>query len=189
MNLKSLFVAFLKFTLQFFLLHLCDFLRFNQKFSKARRINLESLKNFLDEAKIKRGEVLPLEVEAQVDNGATSVVFPKDVAERLNLAVARKTWVKYANQTFSFPKRKSSIIKKRRGIYSIEKREQKEVVRGLVIEILGRSTICEAIVEPERKTALVGQFVLEVLDLWIDSKNGKLIPNPESPDMPLLDEI
>jgi predicted aspartyl protease len=123
--------------------------------------------NFLDEEKIKRGEVLPIEVEAQVDNGATSVVLPKDIAERLNLPVARKTWVKYAN----------------------EKRERKDVVRGLVIELLGRSTICEAIVEPERNTALVGQFVLEMLDLWIDSKNGELIPNPESPDMPLLDEI
>lgn len=123
--------------------------------------------NFLDEEKIKRGDVLPIEVEAQVDNGATSVVLPKDIAEKLNLPVARKTWVRYAN----------------------EKREKKDVVRGLVIEVLGRSTLCEAIIEPKRKTPLVGQFVLEMLDLWIDSKSGKLIPNPESPDIPLLDEI
>ncbi|MDI6641450.1 MAG: hypothetical protein QME68_03955 [Elusimicrobiota bacterium] len=38
-------------------------------------------------------------------------------------------------------------------------------------------------------TPLLGQIVLEDLDIWIDSKNGKLMPNPESPDMPMLDEL
>lgn len=41
----------------------------------------------------------------------------------------------------------------------------------------------------KEKQVLVGQFVLEMLDLWMDSKNGRVIPNPESPDMPILEAI
>jgi clan AA aspartic protease len=123
--------------------------------------------NFLDEEKIKEGRLKPVEVEAQVDNGATTVVLPKDLADKLNLPVVRRTKVRYADERIG----------------------EREVVRGLVVEIQERSTICEAVVEPKRKTALIGQFVLEVLDLWIDAKRNRLIPNPESPDIPLIDEL
>lgn len=122
--------------------------------------------NFLDEERVKNHEILPIEVDAQIDNGATAaVILPKEIVDKLKLSVRRQTWVKYANET----------------------REKKDVVGGLVIEIMGRSITCDAIVEPKRKGVLVGQFALEILDLWIDSKNGKLMPNPESPDGPLLE--
>jgi hypothetical protein len=65
---------------------------------------------------------------------------------------------------------------------------KREIVGGLAIEVLGRVEHCTAIVEPKRGTPLIGQILLESIDLWIDSKNGRLVPNPESPGMPLLDE-
>jgi hypothetical protein len=37
----------------------------------------------------------------------------------------------------------------------------------------------------QRDTPLVGMEVLEALDLWVDTQNGKLMTNPESPDMPI----
>lgn len=121
--------------------------------------------NFLDEDKIKRGEILPLEVSAQIDNGATGVVIPEKLAQELNLKRNGRTKVKYANESI----------------------EEKDVVLGLRIEIMGRNTECTAVVEPKRTTPLIGKIILEGLDLWIDSKNGRLIPNPESPDAPLME--
>jgi len=127
-----------------------------------------SVWNIFDEEKIEKGEMLPLEVEAQIDNGATAgVILTSAIARDLHLKPLRKTKVRYADMRIA----------------------ERDVVGGLAMEILGRVEQCSAVVEPERTTVLVGQFILETLDLWIDSKNGKLIPNPESPDMPLLDEI
>ena len=123
--------------------------------------------NIFDEEKIEQGKIFPLEVEAQVDNGAVRVILPSKIVEKLRLRPLGKTKVRYADM----------------------REAERDTVHGLVIEILGRRTDCSAIIEPNRTVPLIGQIVLEDLDLWIDSKNGKLIPNPESPDMPLLDEI
>lgn len=123
--------------------------------------------NIFDEEKIERNEMLPLEVDVQVDNRAVRVILPQSIVEELKLKYLGKTKVRYADMRIA----------------------EKDVVHGLVIKILDRICTCDAIVEPKRETPLIGQIVLEDLDLWIDSKNGKLIPNPESPDMPLLDEI
>ena len=123
--------------------------------------------NALDEVKVRQRKVVPIEVEAQVDNGATTTVLPVSVAEELKLIKTGTTRVKYAD----------------------ERVEEREVAMGLRVEIMGRDTVCRAILEPKRTKPLLGQIVLEDLDLWIDSKNGELKPNPESPDMPLLEEI
>lgn len=121
--------------------------------------------NVLDEERVKSGEIQPLNVECQIDNGATTVVLPEGVASQLGLMKNGKTKVRYAD----------------------ERIEEREVVIGLRIRLMGRDTVCRAVVEPNRKIPLVGQIVLEDLDLWIDSKAGRLVPNPESPDSPLLD--
>lgn len=123
--------------------------------------------NVMDEDKVERGEVEPLEIEVQIDNGATTTVITQEVVEKLNLKKTGKTRVRYAD----------------------ERRAEREIVMGLRIAIMGRDSECRAILEPKRKMPLIGQIILEDLDLWIDSKNGRLIPNPESPDMPLLDEL
>jgi predicted aspartyl protease len=123
--------------------------------------------NIMDEYKIEKGEKEPIEVESQIDNGTVRVVLPSKIAQELGLKPIGKTKVRYADMRIA----------------------ERELVGGLAVEILGRVEHCTAIVEPKRTTPLIGQIILESLDLWIDSKNGKLRPNPESPDMPLLDEI
>jgi len=123
--------------------------------------------NFRDQDKIKDGELNPIEVDAQVDKGATTVVLTPALARELNLERAGKVQVRYAN----------------------EKREMKEKVIGLALEIGGRIGVFNAIIEPERERPLIGQIVLEDLDFLIDSKSGTLIPNPASPDLPLLDAL
>jgi clan AA aspartic protease len=123
--------------------------------------------NVWEEEKIKEGKSLPLEVEVIVDTGATQVLLPADLVKRLRLKPSGKTRVKYADGRI----------------------EEKEVAFGLRIELLGRNTECRAIIEKEGVKPLIGQIVLEDTDLLVDCKTGKLIPNPASPDMPLLEEL
>jgi clan AA aspartic protease len=120
-----------------------------------------------DEEKVERGEEESLEIEAQIDDGATTPIITPQIVEILKLRKSEKTRVKYAN----------------------ERIEEREVAISLRISIMGRNTVCRAVIEPKRELPLLGQIVLEDLDLWRDSKNGRLVPNPESPDMPLLKEI
>jgi hypothetical protein len=53
--------------------------------------------------------------------------------------------------------------------------------------LAGRTGLFEILAEPVGATPLVGQVVLEILDLLIDSKGRKLIPNPLSPEMPMME--
>jgi len=122
--------------------------------------------NIFDEEKVRKGEISPLEVDALVDTGATLSVIPESIAQKLNLLrQEKKITVRYANG----------------------KKEEKEVAMGLIVEILNREGETKAIIEPQAVQVLIGQIVLEEMDLIPDPKNGKLIPRPESPNTPLID--
>lgn len=123
--------------------------------------------NILREEEIRSGREAPLEVEALIDSGATTAALPRDIVEKLGLPISGKTRARYADGRIS----------------------EKSVSVGLRVEIEGRDTVCRAIVEEEGTKPLLGQIVLEDLDLLVDCKNGRLMPNPESPDMPLLEQI
>ena len=123
--------------------------------------------NIFDGEKIEKGKMSPIEVESQIDSGAVRVVLPESLARKMKLQSRGKINVRYADMRVA----------------------EREIVGGLVLEIQGRLEDTTAIVEPDRKVPLIGQIVLEALDLWIDSRNGKLVPNPKSPDTPLLDEF
>lgn len=113
----------------------------------------------------KPAEVRQLEVEAVVDTGATMLVLPKDVVEKLGLVVLSEVTVTYANGA----------------------RERKKIAGGVVVTILGREASARCIVENAGSQILVGQLQLEEMDLVVDSKKGTLGPRPESPDMPLIE--
>jgi len=106
-----------------------------------------------------------IEVDALIDTGATMVVLPQDIVHKLGLKKFREIKVRYANN----------------------KVEVKPVYRAVVIEILGREGTFDVIGEEEGSQPLIGQVVLEVLDLVVDTKKRKLIPNPASPDTPMID--
>jgi len=57
------------------------------------------------------------------------------------------------------------------------------VTESVIIECLGRQTLVEALVVGDE--VLIGQVVLELLDLLPDCKNQRLIPNPANPDYPV----
>ncbi|MBI5167219.1 MAG: aspartyl protease family protein [candidate division NC10 bacterium] len=106
-----------------------------------------------------------VEVEAVIDTGATMLVLPQNLVDELGLRKIRDAKVKYANN----------------------KVEPKWVYGAVTIELKGRLGIFEALAEEAGSQPLVGQIVLEALDLVVDPRTKTLIPNPMSPEMPMVE--
>ncbi|MCD6081947.1 retroviral-like aspartic protease family protein [candidate division WOR-3 bacterium] len=106
-----------------------------------------------------------VEVEAVVDTDATMVVLPKDIVEALELRKVREVKVRYANN----------------------KVETKPIYGVVTIELKGRSANLDVLVEEKGSQPLIGQVLLELLDLVIEPKTRRLIPNPASPEMPMME--
>jgi predicted aspartyl protease len=105
------------------------------------------------------------EIESVVDTGATMLVLPADVIAELGLRKVRDVSVRYANN-----------VKQSKAIYGV-----------VTLEMLGRSGNFDVLEEEPGAKALVGQIVLEELDFVVDCKSRGVMPNPESPDVPLLE--
>ncbi len=89
-----------------------------------------------------------------VDSGATRLVLPEAVVKKLGLPVTQPVKVRYADR--------------RRGT--------RDAVKDVHVELQGRSGTFTAIVEPKRRTALVGAIVLEDLDFMVDCTSQQLVP-------------
>ena len=105
-----------------------------------------------------------VEVKAVIDTGATMLVLPRDIVEKLGLRKMREVKVRYANN----------------------KVETKPIYGVVNIELKGRSANLDVLVEEKGSQPLIGQVLLELLDLIVD-KTRKLIPNPASPEMPMME--
>jgi len=55
------------------------------------------------------------------------------------------------------------------------------------VEMCGRAGEFNVLAEPEGAQPLVGQIILEQLDLIVDPSTRKVIPNPRSPEMPMVE--
>jgi len=136
----------------------------------GRVMQVIKLVNSVDQANAAAGslaaaEIRSLEIEALVDTGATMLVLPADVVQRLGVRVEGHRKVRYADgRVRSVP-----------------------WVSGVKIVILGRETVVTALVEGPGTTPLIGQIPLEELDLLVDPKSRELRVNPASPDAPLMD--
>jgi clan AA aspartic protease len=112
-------------------------------------------------------QVRTLEVEGLVDTGATLLVIPEELAAFLGLPDVGKRPIKLADGRIrNFP-----------------------VVGDLRIEILGRDMSTDAVVMPIGTTILIGQVVLETLDLVVDPKSRDVLVNPAHPDGPLAEAL
>ena len=120
----------------------------------------------MDKALARRGQ-LPADkirtyvADAMVDTGAVRSVIPAHVMEKLGVQERARRVAEYADG------RKESVA----------------VTEAIIINILGRDTLEEALVLGDE--VLIGQTVLEKLDLHADCANRRLIPNPAHPDQPV----
>ena len=124
------------------------------------------LANAADEALERRGQlstdkVRIYEADALVDTGAVSLVLPVYVKQQLGLMPVDQRLVEYADG------RKDPV----------------DVTEAVTITINGRKTLDEALVLGDE--VLIGQTVLEKMDLHVDSLNHRLVPNPAHPDAPV----
>jgi predicted aspartyl protease len=99
-------------------------------------------------------KVRQLTIDGLVDSGASRLVLPPKIAERLGLRRAGKVRVQYADG--------------RRAI--------RDKVEDVYLEIMGRHGTFSASIEPKRRTALIGAIVLEELDYLVDGANQRLVP-------------
>jgi clan AA aspartic protease len=126
-----------------------------------------TLTNAVDEALVRRGllsadSVRHYEADALVDSGAIRSVLPRHVVEQLGLAIVRTTRVTYAN----------------------DGAEDVDVSEVVGIDINGRRTTEETLVLGSE--VLIGQTVLESLDLLVDCANQRVVGNPAHPDQPII---
>ncbi len=121
------------------------------------------LTNAVDEALVQRGLLTPeqvrsYEADALVDTGAVRTVLPEGIATRLGLGTSGQEFVQYADG----------------------RTETVNVTGPVAVELEGRKTLDEALVLGDE--VLIGQTVLEKLDLLVDCQRQQLIPNPKHPD-------
>jgi clan AA aspartic protease len=124
------------------------------------------LTNAVDEALVRRGmlardQIRTYDADAVIDTGAVRVVLPPHVVARLGLEARGQRVAEYADG----------------------RKEAVSVTEPLVVEIEGRDTLEEALVVGDE--VLIGQTVLEKLDLYVDGQRRRLVPNPAHPDQPV----
>ena len=112
-----------------------------------------------DESTIRRTTV-----QGVVDTGAVMLVLPENVVSRLGLETQREVVVTCAD----------------------ERKEIRPVAGPVTIHIGNRFMNTDCVVGPPLSEPLIGQIVLEALDLIADCTNRTVTPRPESPDYPLL---
>jgi clan AA aspartic protease len=125
------------------------------------------LTNAVDDAMVRRGLLTPdkirsYEAEALVDTGAVRSVLPAYVVQLLGLAIVGKARATYANDAA----------------------EDIEVSEVVGIGLMGRRTTEEMLVLGSE--VLIGQTVLESLDLHVDCMNQRVTGNPAHPDQPII---
>lgn len=122
--------------------------------------------NAADRVLVRRGQLAPdrirrYEANGLVDTGAVRTVVPAQVAEALDLGIEGRTVVEYADG-------RQDVV---------------GVTEPVIVEVMGRETAEDALVLGDE--VLVGQTVLEKLDLFIDPVNRRVVPNPDHPDQPV----
>jgi len=127
---------------------------------------LVKLTNSMDEMLWRRGQlasdqVRRYEADAMVDTGAIRTVIPPHVLQALGLEIRGQRVAEYADG----------------------RHDTVGVTEPLVVEILGRDTLDEALVLGDE--VLIGQTVLEKLDLLADCTRQRVVPNPDHPDQPV----
>jgi predicted aspartyl protease len=127
------------------------------------------LENHDDRAAFKAGrlaekDIRAQELEAVVDTGAVMTLLPQDLVEALGLEIFGKAVVALADETrIELPK-----------------------AGTMTLTVAGRTMHTDCLVGPPGCEPLLGQLVMEELDLIADPAKRTLTVRPESPYLPTL---
>jgi hypothetical protein len=108
--------------------------------------------------KLPVSDMRAIEADALVDTGAVRSCVPQPLLDRLGLQAADHS-VEYANG----------------------QKEAVGVAYGILFDILDRRSSDDALVLGDE--VMIGQTLLEKMDLLVDCANRRLVPNPAHPDV------
>ena len=129
-------------------------------------IELENVRDreLAEDGELPAADIRRATIPAVADTGAIMLALPEDVVSQIGARPA------------------GSIV----ATYADGRRDEVPVAGPLIVRIGERWMSTECIVLPQGVDALVGQLVLERLDLVADCRAQTLHPRPESPDLPLM---
>lgn len=113
---------------------------------------------------IEKSAIRRYAMPAVVDTGSVMLGLPEDVVQRLGLDELEPVTVVYAD----------------------DRKGTRNVAGPVTLRVEGREMITECVVLPPASEALIGQIILERLDLIADCQQQRLHPRPESPLRPML---
>ena len=105
-------------------------------------------------------ELEEIDAKALVDSGAIDLCIPQHVANQLKLRPVEQREVTVADG----------------------RKEVVDYVGPVTVEVFGRRAFTGALVMGD--TVLLGAIPMEAMDLLIDPRGLRLIPNPENPNIP-----
>ncbi len=111
--------------------------------------------------KLSKKKVRRYEADALVDTGAVRSVIPQHVLDMLGVGVRGTRVAEYADG----------------------RQETVGITEPILFDIMGRDTADDALILGDE--VLIGQTILEKLDLLADCANRRLLPNPAHPDQPV----
>ena len=127
------------------------------------------LTNYLDlelkRLKLRRGKPRAVQTDALVDTGATRLYLKRSVIKALGLRKEGEVVSKTTNGT------------RRRAVYQAAR-----------LDLMGRHGAFQVVEIDDDVPNLLGQIPLEYLDLVVDPKGQKLMPNPEHGDKQMSEE-
>ncbi len=122
------------------------------------------MRNLLDRYRPEQDRGVDVECEAMVDSGATELALPAEIVEKLKLEPLGTV-----------------------GVYTADGGQHEYRVCGIVeLEVQGRTCHVRAIELPRGAEPLLGAVPLEEMDWHVSPPEKRLLPNPKSPDKPLL---
>ena len=126
-----------------------------------------TLENTWDRGVFRRGQgqeadIRRTSVDGMVDTGSVSLILAQEVVERLGLEEQGTAVLTYAD----------------------ERQDERAIAGPVTVQIGNRSMVTDCVVGPAQSEALIGQVVLERLDLIADCRNHTLAPR--NPDHPVL---
>ena len=133
--------------------------------TKAWLRNNQDLTRLAD-GRIAAEQVRQQEQELIVDAGGRVVGLPLSIIEQLGLPATRKVTVTLSDGS----------------------RQERQLYGELRVQVGDRDDVFSCVAKPEGAPLLLGQIVLEALDLVVDCGQQRLIPNPEAPDGMMLYE-
>jgi clan AA aspartic protease len=130
------------------------------------KMELENLfdRELFERGDIKENQVRHTEIDALADTGAVEMLIPQDIAEKLGLRFLQTVTVTLADDS------------------------KKDLWRAsaLQITVCNRKLPISCLVGPTGCEPLLGQVVMESLDLVLSPSERTITPNPKSPNQPTL---